>query len=127
MMKHKSVNIDYNDIGKRIRALRTKAGITQEFLAEQRDLTPAYLSRIERGKTKPGLSTLVAIANYFHISLDLLLAASLDSSSGIYHSEINAAYRDCSVEELKFLAHTTPRLLDSIRETFSSYKSNIQE
>ena len=32
-----------------------------------------------------------------------------------------------NVEELKFLAHTTPRLLDSIRETFSSYKSNIQE
>lgn len=126
-MKHKSVNIDYNDIGKRIRTLRTQAGITQEFLAEQLDLTPAYLSRIERGKTKAGLSTLVAIANYFHISLDLLLASSLDSSSGVYHSEIDAIYRDCSIEELKFLARTTPRLLDSVRETFSSYKNNNQE
>lgn len=126
-MKHKSVNIDYLDIGKRIRTLRVQAGITQEFLAEQLDLTPAYLSRIERGKTKAGLSTLVAIANYFHISLDLLLAASLDSSCDIYHSEIDAIYRDCSIEELKFLASTTPRLLDSIRETFSDYKNFKQK
>lgn len=125
-MKHRSVNIDYIDIGKRIRTLRTQAGITQEFLAEQLDLTPAYLSRIERGKTKAGLSTLVAVANYFHISLDLLLAASLSSSTDVYHSEIDAIYRDCTVEELKFLSSSVPRLLASIRETFSDYKNTDQ-
>ena len=126
-MKHKSINIDYIDIGKRIRTLRTQSGITQEFLAEQLDLTPAYLSRIERGKTKAGLSTLVAIANYFHISLDLLLASSLDSSTEVYHSEIDAIYRDCSIEELKFLARSTPRLLASIRETFADFNSTKNE
>lgn len=125
-MKHKTENIDYHDIGKRVRNLRIQHRITQEFLAEQLDLTPAYLSRIERGKAKAGLSTLVAIANYFQVSLDLLLAASLSTSTEIYHLEIDAIYKGCSTEELKFLANTTPRLLDSIRETFTDIKAEVK-
>ena len=36
-------------IGSRIKELRKKKGLSQEELSEKADITPNYLSRIERG------------------------------------------------------------------------------
>jgi len=43
-------------IGSRIKEIRTKKGFTQEQLAEKIDISPKYLSSIERGKENPTLT-----------------------------------------------------------------------
>ena len=50
------------DIGKRLRALRNERGFTLAHLGQQVDLSPSYLSQVERGLTMPSLPKLTAIA-----------------------------------------------------------------
>ena len=44
-----------------LRAMRTEAGLSQEDLAHEANLTTAALSRSERGKTNPSWTTLQSI------------------------------------------------------------------
>lgn len=55
------MGFDYSVIGKRIKQAREKRGITQEKLAEALDVSNAYISKIERGKTPINLDRLSEI------------------------------------------------------------------
>jgi transcriptional regulator with XRE-family HTH domain len=52
----------------RIRALREQRKWTQEKLAERAGLTPAAITRIERGVRVPTLGTLAKVAHGFGVS-----------------------------------------------------------
>ena len=45
------------NIGRRIRNLRLKKGLTQEELGERTDLTKGYISQIERDLSSPSIET----------------------------------------------------------------------
>ena len=46
---------------------------TQEELAEALNVSLEHLSKMERGKRKPSIDLIVAMACYFHVSTDYLL------------------------------------------------------
>ena len=48
-------------------------GMTQEELAEALNISLEHLSKMERGKRKPSIDLIVAMACYFHVSTDYLL------------------------------------------------------
>ncbi|OGT27549.1 MAG: transcriptional regulator [Gammaproteobacteria bacterium RBG_16_66_13] len=54
-------SLDY--IAANLHRARTRAGMTQEQLAEAADLDLRFLQRIERGKTNLSVLTLTALAN----------------------------------------------------------------
>ena len=56
--------------GKQIRDLRTKAGMTQEKLAEELNVTRQALSNWERDINEPDLNTLQKICFLFGIRMD---------------------------------------------------------
>lgn len=55
-------------IGKKIRQIREKKGITQEQLALDAGLNRAYIGYIERAERNPSTETLVKIAKALKIS-----------------------------------------------------------
>src|SRR4051812_33592416 len=57
-------------IGAKIRALRLKKGLGQVQLGEHTGLSPALLSKIERGQLFPTLPTLLRIAMVFGVGLE---------------------------------------------------------
>ena len=65
--------MDYYSIGQRIAEARIKNNKTQEELAEELNITPAFLSNIETAKRKPSLSKFLEIADKLNISLDYLV------------------------------------------------------
>ena len=65
--------MDLKAVGRRIKAAREKAGLTQEDLAAKANLSTTYISCIERGVKPPKLDTFVTIANAIGVSSDLLL------------------------------------------------------
>jgi predicted transcriptional regulator/DNA-binding XRE family transcriptional regulator len=69
------VEADALTIGRRIRQLRTKQGLTLEALAEAVERAPSQLSMIETGKREPKLTLLRAIAKALGTSIDALLEA----------------------------------------------------
>ena len=57
-------------IGPKIRALRLKKNLGQVQLGEHTGLSPALLSKIERGQLFPTLPTLLRIAMVFNVGLE---------------------------------------------------------
>jgi transcriptional regulator with XRE-family HTH domain len=60
-------------IGRRVRTLRRAKDWTQEELAEAIGTHPKYISQIESGHRKPGLSLVVKLAQQFNTTTDALL------------------------------------------------------
>ena len=56
-------------LGAKIREHRKARGLTLTELAEQCDISPSFLSQIERDKANPSVSTLKTIAKVFGVSL----------------------------------------------------------
>lgn len=57
------------DIGKRVKQLRLKSGMTLEELASRTELTKGFLSQLERNLSSPSISTLEDIVEVLGISL----------------------------------------------------------
>ena len=62
-----------NEVGKRIKYLRNKKGISQEQLAEETYVSTEMVSRWERGKNSPSIDCLVTLACVLECTLDYLI------------------------------------------------------
>jgi transcriptional regulator with XRE-family HTH domain len=62
----------------RLKQLRKSHKITQKRLAFEIGVTERYSQEMEYGKTKPGFDILVALADYFDVSIDYLVGRSDD-------------------------------------------------
>lgn len=80
--------LNYVDIGKRIQSKRKACGITQEKLSEMIDVSPSYISEIERGNSISSLSTIAKISQVLDLSLDYLVFGINSSNSNITFSQI---------------------------------------
>lgn len=66
------------ELGKKIRQLRFKAGLTQEQLAEKLGIGPQSVSKWENAVAMPDISTLPLLAEIFGVSIDDLFALSAE-------------------------------------------------
>ena len=66
-------NIIYKKIGKNIKSLREKSGLTQEKLAEKSGISLDYLGKIVVNINKPGLKTLIKISNALDVHIKRIL------------------------------------------------------
>ena len=57
----------YTKLGKRIKFLRERAGLTQEKLVEKSGISLDYLGKIEVNINKPGLKTLLKLSDALKI------------------------------------------------------------
>lgn len=94
---------DYKALGKRISNARKQAGITQEALGEQLNMTRKHISVIESAIKRPSLDALVDIANALDVSTDDLLVDSLMHSTSTSNSEIHRFLLDCNEIEQEIL------------------------
>ncbi len=67
-------------IGKIIKDLRTKRGMSQEKLAEHLNIAPQSVSKWERGEAYPDITTLIPLAEFFDVSLDILMGRDQEKS-----------------------------------------------
>ena len=68
--------IDYTNVGKRMKTLRKQAGYTQEQIADALDVTVAFISNIENDRVKMNLRVLSYYAKLLNVSIDYLLPES---------------------------------------------------
>lgn len=94
---------DYKALGKRISNARKQAGITQEALGEQLNMTRKHISVIESAIKRPSLDALVDIANALDVSTDDLLVDSLMHSTSTSNSEIHRLLLDCNELKARFI------------------------
>ena len=66
------------DFKTRIRQLRIERKLTQKQLADNTSLTETALQNYEYGARKPAFDILIALEDYFDVSLDYLVGRSDD-------------------------------------------------
>ena len=77
--------MEQKTLGRRIREERLKLNLTQEKLAEDVDLSMAYIGQIERGERSLTLDNLVAVANRLGVTVDYLLSDSITAKDDAYY------------------------------------------
>lgn len=68
------------EVGKFIRVLRTKRGITQSELAKYLNVSDKTVSKWESGKGLPEIETLLNLSDFFNVSVDDILRAKLNDN-----------------------------------------------
>ena len=68
------------EIKNRIKKLRIERKVTQRDIAEGIGVSPVSIQRFEYGTVRPSLDTLIALADYFDVSLDYLVGRTDDKS-----------------------------------------------
>lgn len=66
--------MNYSFLGKRIREERLRLNLTQERLAEEINISTAYLGQVERGERHITLDKLIPLSNRLGVSVDFLLS-----------------------------------------------------
>lgn len=92
------MTLDYELIGQRIARYRKKQHITQESLAEYLDVSTAFISKIERGKTQLSLERLVQICHFLNITSSDLIDGSSFQSDSYMKPELYSLLEQCPKE-----------------------------
>ena len=100
------MEIDYKAIGEQIRSHRNIRKITQEELSEMVSISPGYLSRLELGKKKASLETLIRICRALNITMDSLLVGNQILKNNDYNEEISELIVTCNEYERKIIYET---------------------
>ncbi|OLS01956.1 helix-turn-helix domain-containing protein [Tissierella creatinophila] len=91
--------MELKTIGKRIQVRREELGMKQEELAEYVNLSPNYMSAIERGVKIPRLETFIRITNALNIPADLLLMDVLRTGNEIKSSILSKKIHELTPKE----------------------------
>ena len=65
--------IDYENLGSRMKELRIKMKLTQAEVAKALNVTPGYISNVENNRTAMSLRILIYYARLLNISLESLI------------------------------------------------------
>ncbi len=72
--------MELKTVGKNIRKFRVAKKLTIEKFAELANLSPNYISMIERGERTPSLETFIDIVNALGVSADMVLSQVVEAS-----------------------------------------------
>ena len=71
-------DLDFIEIGSKIKERRLSLKMTQDFIANKLDVNPSHISNVECGRANPSLTALVKIANILECSVDFFLSNEYD-------------------------------------------------
>lgn len=106
----KTDELNYVEIGKRMKNKRVELKLTQEKLSELIDVSPSYVSEIERGTSICSLSTITKIASVLALNLDYLVLginlSNVDTTFGELLNSIPEEHRNLYLDLCENLANT---------------------
>ena len=109
------MDINYQIIGERIKAIRKQKGISQQQLAENIGKTPTYISRLECGSRGATLETLLDIINELQVSADAILAEHLWHRGKLLNPDYITPLDKCSEKQRRIVFSAMNGLVDILQ------------
>lgn len=107
MREKKQINIE---IGEQVRLAREQAGFTQEQLAERIDVSPQFISDLERGVVGVSIPTLKALCLTLRVSADRLLFGAESGENTILPRQC----KELSPEHARLLSEIIDKYMEAI-------------
>ena len=95
--------LDYFIIGERLKKARLEKGLTQEKLAEELDVSIAFLSRVERGSSHINLKRLSQLRAVLGVSEGEILNGASSGSSSYLSNDFNLLLKNCPPEKQRLI------------------------
>lgn len=76
------------NLGANLRDILEQHNLTQKELAAKLAITPSALGNYIQGTREPDYSTLIKIADYFHVTTDFLLGHKVDADALTHNEEL---------------------------------------
>ena len=108
--------VDFGAVGARIRACRLETGMSQERLAELSDLSPPYVSHVERGAKGPSLGALIRLSAALGVTIDYLLAGSQPADPAAFMADAQTLLADCSLIERRIVLQVASATREALRQ-----------
>ena len=105
--------VDYNVIGSRIKKARLAKKLTQEDLAEQVNVSVAFLSRVERGSSHINLKRLNQICTLLDVSEGYILNGASSDSTEYLNKEFIELLKKCSPEKQKMIYNVAKAIAET--------------
>ncbi len=105
--------LDYNIIGERLKQARINKKLTQEKLAEQLDVSVAFLSRIERGSSLINLKRLNQICSILDVTEGEILNGVSKNSHGYLNKDLSNLTKNCPPEKMRLIYNIVKVIVDS--------------
>lgn len=80
--------LDFVNIGQRIREVRIGRKLTQEYVAEKTGVNVSHISNLETGKVKVSLTLLVQICNTLDTTVDYILENEYHAPTSVIEKEL---------------------------------------
>lgn len=98
-------------VGERIRYLRLSKELSQEKLALEAGINPAFLGHLERGLKSPTVDTLAKIAAALNVTLSELVAIEEISQNNSATEKITLLLNGLSSDEADCIAHIVAEII----------------
>ena len=105
--------IDYSVIGSRIKEARLSKNLTQEELADEIDISVAFLSRVERGNSHINLKRLNQLCDLLDVSEGYLLNGASSSSENYLDKEFTDLIKSVSPEKQKLIYNVAKTIAET--------------
>ena len=105
--------VDYRILGQRIRQARMAKHLTQNNLAEELDVSVAFMSRVERGTTHINLKRLNQICKLLDVSEGELLNGSSNNSDTYLNKEFSDLLKNCSTDKQRLIYNVAKTIAES--------------
>jgi len=109
-----------NGIGDRIKLLRTERGMTLAQLGAQVNLSPSYLSQIERDRTTPSLVTLTSLAKAMDVGLRYFFETEADTAVIVRADGVSPSASESPIRRQRLTPERGDNKIETYRVTFSS-------
>ena len=100
---------------KKLKELRNKEGISQQKLANELGISQQSVNKYENHSIEPDISTLIAIADYFDVTLDYLVG----------RDDIQKSYFETDGISYAGLTEGEQQLVDKLIKTYIENKKNL--
>ncbi len=100
-------------VGRRIKIVRQRSGLTQDQLAERVALSPKYISGIERGVENPTMDNLIRLAKVLEVEpYDLFLFGESEENEKALRKGIEKMLRESDREKLQLHFDVMRKILE---------------
>ena len=101
-----------------LKALRKKAGISQQVLADFLGVSQQSINQYESRDVEPDIYLLCAIADYFHTTIDFLVGRDISDEDGSHIINVGISQREYSLlEKYRALKLSEQKCVDTVVNT----------